>query len=439
MPTVTKAFAFASNAEGFSANYPAAFTLSYDGATGIPVGALKSRITGTKNASGTSYWEWSGTWEQLGVPAGATVTACRLHSASSRCTEYSNGRSCTSGPYTLHDGSGTLLGTLWAGRSVTAVESSWTSIGQQADCGLSVASNAVVKIRLQSTLGIGASTAYAVSVYDDQVVLVITYSNPPTAQPLTAGMATVSGSMARRSGHSITAATATLAGAIARGIQTGLAAVGANWDAIVDGAFQAGQPPADPSDADSSLFGEGGFGDAIFGGKGATAFTYAAVAGLSTFAAGAGTFPLKAMAAATQTWGGVMIRRTGHAMAAASQTAAGVLARGTWHSLAAAAQAMAASVVRQARKPFNAAAATMAATRAVRDGRAFLANTATLGAAVAKGGRKVLAASAAAIGATCAQTKAKAFAANQRKMKLDRDTIVQRTLARLASGTAAHA
>ncbi len=38
-----------------------------------------------------------------------------------------------------------------------------------------------------------------------------------------------------------------------------------------------------------------------------------------------------------------------------------------------------------------------------------------------------------------AKGKAKSFAAGQRKIKLDRDTVVQRTLAKLASGGAAHA
>ena len=41
-----------------------------------------------------------------------------------------------------------------------------------------------------------------------------------------------------------------------------------------------------------------------------------------------------------------------------------------------------------------------------------------------------------------AKTKAKAFAANQRRMKLDRDTVVARTLAKLAAhgnGNGAHA
>jgi len=83
LPNVIKTFSFATTAESFVATAGASSTLSYDSATGDPAGALKARILG-RNKADTDYWEWTGTWEDLGVPTGATVTNVQLLSAQTR-------------------------------------------------------------------------------------------------------------------------------------------------------------------------------------------------------------------------------------------------------------------------------------------------------------------------------------------------------------------
>lgn len=181
MATVTKTFAFATTAEGFVATPGTSVTLSYDGATGNPAGALKSTLA-TKSRTGASYWEWSGTWEALGVPTGAIVTAVALGGASVRCTQFTSATSAKNGPYELRDSAGTLLGTLWAGRTATAVDAAWVAVAAQASLAVPAAqrpSNTTVRIRLNSTLVTPNTTGATVTTYDDQVALTFTYT--PTA------------------------------------------------------------------------------------------------------------------------------------------------------------------------------------------------------------------------------------------------------------------
>ena len=111
-PSVTKLFAFATTAESLAATTTTNTTLTYDAATGNPVGTLKARISGCNKGPESPYWEWTGTWEALGVPAGATVDLVRLNAAASRCTVYTTGVASTNGSYTLRDDTGTTQATL---------------------------------------------------------------------------------------------------------------------------------------------------------------------------------------------------------------------------------------------------------------------------------------------------------------------------------------
>jgi hypothetical protein len=176
--TTTKTFSFATTAESFVGTPGAESTLSYDSGTGNPVGALKSRILG-RNKVNDNYWEWAGTWEDLGVPAGGTVTQIRVNAGYTQCTEYNVADPFTVGPYELRDSGGTLIATLWSGRTGTAVDGSWVSISAQADQNVTAgnqASNTTIKLRLNNHLDNGNDGAAAISVYDDEVSYVITYT-----------------------------------------------------------------------------------------------------------------------------------------------------------------------------------------------------------------------------------------------------------------------
>ncbi len=180
--TQTKTFSFATTAESFTGTAEGESTLSYDSGTGNPAGALKSRILG-RNKVNDNYWEWTGTWEDLGVPSGGTVTQIRVNAGYTKCTEFNVADTFTVGPYELRDSGGTLIATLWSGRLGTAVDSSWVAIGAQADQNVTAgnqASGTTVKLRLNNHLDNANNGSAAISVYDDEVSFVITYTSAVT-------------------------------------------------------------------------------------------------------------------------------------------------------------------------------------------------------------------------------------------------------------------
>ena len=178
---VTRTFTFAATAEGFAPNpaAPAGTTHSYSGTVGNPAGSLQTRTSGRNRARTASWWEWAGTWQDLGVPAGATVSSVRLTGAQTRCTEYNVGASSVIGPYELRDAADTLLGTLWPGRTVSGTDGAWTATPAQPAVALpSQPSSAGIRIRLVDQQGTGNNTSAAVTSHDDQVTVEVTYAAP---------------------------------------------------------------------------------------------------------------------------------------------------------------------------------------------------------------------------------------------------------------------
>jgi len=107
MATTTKTFTFDSTLESWVGN-PATgdVAMSRDTGDGSPgTGCLSARITGKNKNPGESYWEWTGTWEDLGVPAGATVTEVGTSPDNDynwRCSEYTSGTGTNAtGPFAL--------------------------------------------------------------------------------------------------------------------------------------------------------------------------------------------------------------------------------------------------------------------------------------------------------------------------------------------------
>ena len=171
---VTKQFTFASSAESWSATPGnAATTMSYDGSYGDPSGALKSDTAGSSKAS-ANYWEWTGTWEALGVPSGATVTQIRLFAHEYRCTLYTGGNTGTTkdGSIELRDSGGTLQATLWSGAAYTAAHGAWQSVAAQSyqavPAGMQ-ASTTTIKLRLNNNTSTSAGGGNQVTLYDDQI------------------------------------------------------------------------------------------------------------------------------------------------------------------------------------------------------------------------------------------------------------------------------
>jgi hypothetical protein len=173
MTVTNKAFPFATTAEGFTGNPgDTSITMSYESGYGNPSGALKCRCFG-RNKTATSYWEWTGTWEDLGVTPGDVVTQVRLNNADTRCTEWNVVDAVDMGPYSIYDSAGTtLIATLWAGRSATGVEGSWTAEGTQTYQSVAAAyeaSNTSIRIRLYNTLDNANNASAASAFHEDNV------------------------------------------------------------------------------------------------------------------------------------------------------------------------------------------------------------------------------------------------------------------------------
>jgi len=211
MATLNKTFPFATTLEGFTGvPFGTSMTMSYDGTYGNPSGSLKSRNVG-RNKAGTSYWEWTGTWEDLGITPGTTIDQVRINNGDNQCTEWNVGDAATIGPYSIYNSAGdVLIATLWAGRSPTGVEGSWTSIGNQAYQAIGAsyqASNTSIRIRLYNTSDLGNNPAAAQTFYDDNISLDIDYvagSDDLTAVGITANP--VVGTPAIGQEHVLTAA-----------------------------------------------------------------------------------------------------------------------------------------------------------------------------------------------------------------------------------------
>jgi hypothetical protein len=171
-------FPFAVDAEGWAGTPAANSTTTYDGTAGNPAGSLKTRIAGRNKGPELSYWEWSGTWEALGVPAGRLATGI-TGSLDYSCTEYNVGAASTAGPLELYDNAGTLLATLVVADSFSAT-TAWVPLsGAHATVpAASQASTSIIRLRVGATLATGANNAAAASVQFDNVTVIVDHAAP---------------------------------------------------------------------------------------------------------------------------------------------------------------------------------------------------------------------------------------------------------------------
>lgn len=182
MATTTKTFVFTSDTESFSGTSGPNVTLSHDASNGNPAGSLKSLLN-QKNKDSASYWDLVTTWEGLGVPAGAEVTAIRLNSSNwyAGLTDWAFVDDVTCGPYELRTGDvgATLRATLWSGTLTTTQHGSWQSVGAQSDQTFTAeASTTSIRLRLNNTLDTANTNGAIVSLHEDNVSFVITYTLP---------------------------------------------------------------------------------------------------------------------------------------------------------------------------------------------------------------------------------------------------------------------
>lgn len=197
MATLNKAYPFASSSEGFSGSSISGGTTSWDGTQGNPSGSLLTDADG-RNKSGTAYWELTGTWEDLGISAGATIDQVRLNGVDTRCTEWNVVDSGSFGTVEIWNTDATvLIATLWSGRSCSGTEGSWTSTGNQSyqSIGSSYqASNTNVRIRINIDIDLANNANAAIEMLVDNFSFDIDYTESGydiIGDDVTAGIPTV--------------------------------------------------------------------------------------------------------------------------------------------------------------------------------------------------------------------------------------------------------
>lgn len=181
--TKTKQFGFAEAAErtawvgneggatGITVDYREATDSPNDAST--PAEVQRFKREGKSLTNGQPYFEWTGTLEELGVPAGATVTSINA-SFDWQCLTYNTGEPGTVGPMELRDEAGTLLKTFSPALTFSSTTSFATRSGEN-QTGLEYPASKKVKLRLNGNPKTGSKTSANVWLYTDWIALTITY------------------------------------------------------------------------------------------------------------------------------------------------------------------------------------------------------------------------------------------------------------------------
>jgi hypothetical protein len=139
-------------------------------------GSLNTTRLGKNFSNGAPYWEWTGTWENFGVPPGAIVNAVDLN-YDWECGVYTTGVSSIVGPAELRDSVGTLRKTFSVSTPVTAVKA-WALMDGANQAGLTDDSNTPIKLRIGVNPKTGSSSSAQVTINIDYVRVIITYTEP---------------------------------------------------------------------------------------------------------------------------------------------------------------------------------------------------------------------------------------------------------------------
>jgi len=142
-------------------------------------GVLQNRTTGKNQNTAGSYWEWGDgstlTWESLGVPAGATVTAVNLD-YDWKVSEFNTGKTNSVGPAELRDSGGTGLTGTFSVALDFSTTTSWAERTGTVITGLSDVSNTLIRLRITGNTSTGNSASGAVTLRQDWIQVTVTYT-----------------------------------------------------------------------------------------------------------------------------------------------------------------------------------------------------------------------------------------------------------------------
>jgi len=173
MPSLTVTFDFASDAQGFAPVPNGPLTvMSYDASDGNPPGSLKSRLAGKNASESSNAWRREMTFEEMGIPAGSTITGVHSASLQSKCTEFNHAGRCKRGPVIMTGGFTQF--NLANEAYFRGVDADWvTSTGD--DTIFSAPSSQASSIAIFNDLATGGSNDAAVSLLQDQLTFTIEY------------------------------------------------------------------------------------------------------------------------------------------------------------------------------------------------------------------------------------------------------------------------
>jgi len=106
-------------------------TWDYSATGGNPDNCRIRVCIGKNDNAIEGHIEWTGTWEDLGVPSGNTVSTVQMTDVDTIAHAYSVCDQLDIGEFTLRNSSDVLVATMWAGRTPSGQEGSWTSEGSQ--------------------------------------------------------------------------------------------------------------------------------------------------------------------------------------------------------------------------------------------------------------------------------------------------------------------
>ena len=168
-----KVFSFATTAEGWAFTTVDNATGLYVGGSGNPAGSLQIDNLGRNKVDQTSYWEWTGTFEDLGVPSGATISGYSSSALDHSCTVFNVVDALTSGAFTINDG---VLRTLVVGAPLAATTTFATANQVGTVAGLSLASTTAIVLRMMSDSDVGNDAAAETTILLDNITIGIDYT-----------------------------------------------------------------------------------------------------------------------------------------------------------------------------------------------------------------------------------------------------------------------
>jgi len=188
MTTTTFTFTFASSFQGWVGHPIGKVVYAHNASTGNPGAGCVSVSLSSKNENpGDTYMDWIGTWEEIGVPSGHTVSEIGSGSLNDyhwRCRQYDTvGSNIHVGPFQFYDTGGNLKGTFSTELAAPAGVTTWTTQNGQAIAVPSSMNGSTQQLALRFTVGTqtGNSNSAVIEFLIDEIKLQITYAEEATA------------------------------------------------------------------------------------------------------------------------------------------------------------------------------------------------------------------------------------------------------------------